>query len=205
MGPVWVAGFSAGRAATGVHDDVWARVITPNKATFRTPSLAMTSLDFHPDVVKLRLNAAAAGLDFDHIMVSSTHQHEVPILWDSGAQPTLRLDTTRITSTSSSKRCPALRGAKESQEVATMKVARTEAPEYIADTREPIVSSNLMASILSAQTKVSSQRSTELGHPEALGHAIPHRQTSPTTPVRNWKPIIPAQPRFTSAEIWAVS
>ena len=26
--PVWVAGFSAGRAATGVHDDVWARVIT---------------------------------------------------------------------------------------------------------------------------------------------------------------------------------
>ena len=26
--PIWVAGFSAGRAATGVHDDVWARVIT---------------------------------------------------------------------------------------------------------------------------------------------------------------------------------
>ena len=171
--PVWVAGFSAGRAATGVHDDVWARVITLEQGDV---SYAIVSYDlvgfFHPDVVKLRLKAAAAGLDFDHIMVSSTHQHEGPDtmgLWGATNFET-GYDADYIDFILE-KTVQALRSAKESQEVATMKVARTEAPEYIADTREPIVVEQSLYGInfVGADQSVIATLVNWGNHPEALG------------------------------------
>ena len=171
--PVWVAGFSAGRAATGVHDDVWARVITFEQGDV---SYAIVSYDlvgfFHPDVVQLRLDAKAAGLDFDHIMVSSTHQHEGPDtmgLWGATNFET-GYDANYIKFILG-KTVDALKQAKDGQKKATMKVARTEAAEYIADTREPIVVEQSLYGInfLAEDQSVISTLVNWGNHPEALG------------------------------------
>ena len=171
--PVWVAGFSAGRAATGVHDDIWARVITVEQGDV---SYAIVSYDlvgfFHPDVVELRIQAAAAGLDFDHIMVSSTHQHEGPDtmgLWGATNFET-GYDSEYIQFILG-QTITALREAKESQKTATMKVARTEASEYIADTRQPIVIEQSLYGInfIGADNQVIATLVNWGNHPEALG------------------------------------
>lgn len=76
---VWMGGFSNGHPAQGVHDPLWARAVVLDQGSTR---LAIVSLDlvgfFHDDVLGIREEAAAAGLEVDHVLVSSTHQHEGP-------------------------------------------------------------------------------------------------------------------------------
>ena len=61
--------------------------------------------------------------------------------------------------------------AMQEREVATMKVARTEAPEYIADTREPIVVEQSLYGInfVGADQSVIATLVNWGNHPEALG------------------------------------
>jgi len=77
--PVYMAGFSNDRQATGVHDDVWARGFVLQNAERK---LAFVTLDvvgyFHNEVQTIRSLAAQAGFAADAIMVSSTHNHEGP-------------------------------------------------------------------------------------------------------------------------------
>ena len=94
---VWMAGFQNGRPATGVHDDLWARAVALRQGDV---TVALVSLDvvgyFNDEVLDVRQEAAAAGLDVDHIIISSTHVHEGPDtmgLWgrnafQSGVDPT---------------------------------------------------------------------------------------------------------------------
>lgn len=171
--PVWIAGFSAGRAANGVHDDNWSRVVTLEQGDI---SMAIVSLDlvgyFHPDVIAIRLAAKDAGLDFDHIMVTSTHQHEGPDsmgLWGENNSVT-GYDPAYIALVVE-KTVEALAEAKENMQEATLRVATTEAPEYVNDTRLPIVIDQSIHAINFEATD-GSVISTLLfwgNHPEALG------------------------------------
>ena len=76
---VWLAGFQNGRPATGVHDDLWARAVAFRQGD---TTVALVTVDlvgfFNDEVVRIREAAADAGVDVDHIMVSSTHVHEGP-------------------------------------------------------------------------------------------------------------------------------
>ncbi|MCB9793352.1 MAG: hypothetical protein H6741_11585 [Alphaproteobacteria bacterium] len=91
----WIAGFSQGRPAQGVHDDVEARAIVLDQGDTR---LAIVSIDvvgfFHDEVLRIREGLDPA-LGVDHVILTSTHTHEGPDtmgMWGpafgrSGVQP----------------------------------------------------------------------------------------------------------------------
>jgi len=77
---VWMAGFQSGRAAAGIHDDLWARSMIIDNGSFR---ISFTVLDaigiFHDEVLDIRESATeTAGVDYS--IVACTHVHEAPDL-----------------------------------------------------------------------------------------------------------------------------
>lgn len=76
---VWIAGFSTGRAATGVHDDLWARAVALRSGD---TTVAIVALDvvgyFYNEVQTIRQLVADRGVDVDHVVVHSSHGHEGP-------------------------------------------------------------------------------------------------------------------------------
>ena len=72
---VWLAGYYPGRAATGVHDPLFARcvVLKTDKQKIAWVSVDLIGLQF-PAVQELRKRLA----DFDYVLVASTHNHEGP-------------------------------------------------------------------------------------------------------------------------------
>jgi hypothetical protein len=75
----WMAGFNNGRPANAVHDDIWARTIALRQGE---TTVAIVALDvvgfFFDDVEEIRTQVNEAGVDVDHVIISSTHNHEAP-------------------------------------------------------------------------------------------------------------------------------
>ena len=76
---VWMAGFANGRAATGVHDDLWTRCLAMSAGGKPVVICAVDSIGlFFEDVKRVRDGARAAlGREVD-VIVASTHVHEAP-------------------------------------------------------------------------------------------------------------------------------
>lgn len=76
---VWMAGFGNGHPARGIGDDLSARTLVLRQGD---TSIAVVSVDlvgfFNEDVIDVREAVANAGLDIDHVLISSTHTHEGP-------------------------------------------------------------------------------------------------------------------------------
>ena len=76
---VWLAGFQNARAATGVHDPIWARAIVFEQGESR---VALVSLDvtgwFNTEVAPTRALLSDRGVDLDLLIVAATHNHEGP-------------------------------------------------------------------------------------------------------------------------------
>ena len=76
---IWIAGFQTGRPVNTVHDDLWARTIALQQGT---TTVAIVSLDvfgyFFDDVQEVRAMVDEAGIPVDHVIISSTHNHEGP-------------------------------------------------------------------------------------------------------------------------------
>lgn len=76
---IWLAGFQNARPMNGVHDDLWARTVVFRQGE---TTISVTSLDlvgfFNDQVDLVREAVVAAGLDVDHVIISSTHVHEGP-------------------------------------------------------------------------------------------------------------------------------
>jgi hypothetical protein len=74
---VWIAGYGSPRGASGVRDPQWARAIA---LRHNGTTLVLVSIDvvgyFRDDVQRARAYARDMGVDFDHLLVSSTHNHE---------------------------------------------------------------------------------------------------------------------------------
>ncbi len=68
--------FSNQRAANGVHDDVWARVVVFDDGQSRLALVSLDAIGFrHDDVVDIRKQIPEeAGIDY--AVISSTHTHE---------------------------------------------------------------------------------------------------------------------------------
>jgi hypothetical protein len=77
----WLAGFHQARPASGVHDDLWARTVVVSDGVH---SVAMVTIDaigyFHNYVVDVRKELIEQRIPVDHVIISATHNHEVPDL-----------------------------------------------------------------------------------------------------------------------------
>jgi len=136
---VWLAGFGNGRAAQSIHDDVWARALVLEQGDLRVGLLVLDLVGlFHTDVIAIR--RAADHLELDHVMVSTTHNHETqdtmgiwgPTVAESGYDPA-------YVATVVERSTAALTQAVQAMTPAVPRWARTEAPELVNDIREPFV------------------------------------------------------------------
>jgi len=170
---VWMAGFSMGRAATGVHDDQWARAIVLRQGDV---TIGMVALDvvgfFHSDVMNVRKAAAARGLALDHVVVASTHNHEAKDtmgIWGAGPSTSGYDDAymARIVDESVEALALAVEGLRE----AVLTVAVTDAPSLVADSRQPIVIDPAVRTLAFVGTDdIPIAHVVTFGnHPEALG------------------------------------
>ena len=142
----WIAGFGAGRAASGVHDPLEVRAmafryndITVAWATIDTVGLFINEMD------TIRQDPTLRGLDIDRVMISSTHVHEAVDtvgLWGrdlghSGLNREYQARVRMLTAT-------ALRRAVEALRPVRMRVAQTvtvdamgSTMDFVNDTRDP--------------------------------------------------------------------
>ena len=138
--------------------------------------IGMVSLDcvgwFMQWSIAIRKAAAAAGLDFDHVLVSSTHVHEMQ---DTVGQCGKNASTTGVNPAYMdyviSQAVEALKQAKAAQEKASMVVAQTQRPELVNDTRPPIVLDQNINAIQFRDDAAAPIANVVIwgNHPEALG------------------------------------
>ena len=77
---VWLAGFKQGRAATSIHDDLWALACVIDDGKTRLGIAALDTIGFfHDDVVRVRQRLQADS-KLDYAIVCSTHNHNGPDL-----------------------------------------------------------------------------------------------------------------------------
>ena len=146
---VWIAGFGTNRPAQGVHDPQWVRAIALRN---NGVTVAMASVDaiglFHNEVIKIR-KMVDPSLNIDHIVVSSTHCHEVADtmkIWSFWKRikgldiPVIGFDK-RYLQNLQEKAVEAIEEAVRGLQPADMYCARLELnkPGFIEDTRKPIV------------------------------------------------------------------
>ncbi len=174
-GPVWLAGFGMNRAATGVHDDLWARCAALGD---RAETVVLCGIDsiglFLEDAEQVRSLVRARRSDLQ-VVVAATHVHQAPDtmgLWGprpgvSGRNP----DYNRLVV---ERTAEAALEAVAQMSPATLKAVRVASPElesFIHDTRPPVV---LDAELLALSLRGRDDRPIATivnwaNHPEALG------------------------------------
>ena len=78
--PVWLAGFDQGRAATGVHDDLFVVALVLDDGNTRLGIVAVDSIGiFHDDVLRIR-ERLPESLGLHYTVVCATHNHATPDL-----------------------------------------------------------------------------------------------------------------------------
>lgn len=140
--PVYLAGFSQDRKATGVHDDLWAIACVIDDGHHRVGIVALDAIGlFHEAVTEIRRRLHSGGL-FDYVIVCTTHNHSTPDLmglWGphplkSGVDPQYLEQVIAATTTALEDANAAL----EPAQVAFHEIPV--APEgLVTDTRKPIV------------------------------------------------------------------
>ena len=170
----WIAGFSQARAANGVHDDVWARVVVFDDGASRFALVSLDAIGFrHDDVVDIRkMIPDDAGIDY--AIISSTHTHESNDLigiWGKGwfssgvnkehMQYVKKQAVTAITQAVSNLRPARLSFAQD----------LTGAEDLLMDTRKPIVTDSGLRLIQAIDSKTNTTLGVLLAwanHPETL-------------------------------------
>jgi hypothetical protein len=169
--PVYMAGFGDGRAAQGVHDDLWARCVA--LAAGGKP-VAVCAVDliglFHDDVVKIRAAAPEA-----QVIVAATHVHEGP---DTMGQWGAKQGVSGINEAYNA-RVVALTAEAATEAVANLKpavavpaaVTPADVASYYDDTRPPFVHDPEIVSVkfLGRDGKAIATLVNWNNHPEALG------------------------------------
>ncbi len=78
--PYWLAGFHQKRPANGVHDDIHAIACVIDDGKTRLGVVSLDAIGFMFDQVEQVRARLSAALKIDHLVVLSTHNHEVPDL-----------------------------------------------------------------------------------------------------------------------------
>ncbi|MGB9604973.1 MAG: hypothetical protein ACP5U2_03285 [Bryobacteraceae bacterium] len=174
-GPVWLAGFGQNRAATGIHDELWARcaALGDGKRAVALCSVDLIGL-FLDEVQQIRaaVRERFSGLD---VIVTATHVHEGPDtmgLWGprpgaSGRNPEYnRLVIERV--------AEAAQEAAATMRPATLRAARLASQElesFIHDTRPPVVldAELIVLALDGRERKPIATLVNWANHPETLG------------------------------------
>ena len=78
--PVWIAGFINGRAANGIHDDLWARTMVIDDGKTKIAIVVLDAIGFmNDDVIDVR-KRIPAEIGVTYTIITSTHSHEAPDL-----------------------------------------------------------------------------------------------------------------------------
>ncbi|MGQ9621288.1 MAG: hypothetical protein ACUVTX_09945, partial [Bacteroidales bacterium] len=140
--PVWIAGFGQGRAANGIHDDLWARTMIIDDGKTRLAIVALDAIGLmNNEIIDIRKQIPEnAGITYT--VVISTHTHEAPDLIGLWGKAYLRSGINKDYTEYVKKQV--VRSIETA--VANMRPARLEisedpeGPGYIVkDTREPQV------------------------------------------------------------------
>ncbi|HTD66166.1 MAG TPA: hypothetical protein VK846_06500 [Candidatus Limnocylindria bacterium] len=140
--PIWLAGFNQHRAATGIHDDLWAIACVVDDGHTRLGIVAIDAIGlFHDDVISVRRKVAPKS-QLDYTIVCSTHNHSTPDLlglwgpnyFQTGVDATYRARVISATAQALDEAAVALQPAR----VAFHEIP-TEPDGLVADTREPAV------------------------------------------------------------------
>jgi hypothetical protein len=75
---VWLAGFDHGRAATAIHDHIYAVAAVIDDGEHRVGLVALDAIGFFHDEVLAVRRAAGAAARLDYVIVASTHNHSTP-------------------------------------------------------------------------------------------------------------------------------
>ena len=139
--PIWLAGFGQDRAASGVHDDLYARALVLGSGT---RSVAIVALDliglFHDEVVRIReeVRTRHPGVEAGYIMVCSTHTHAGPDvigLWTPEGRAVDPAYVARVRAAAAD----AVAGAWDRRRPARLGFGAAERPDLIVDSRLPRV------------------------------------------------------------------
>ena len=140
--PVWLAGFSNGRAATTIHDDLWAVACVIDDGHTRLGIVALDTIGFfHDDVISVRRHLGS-DLKLDYTIICSLHNHSTPDLmgiWGksilkSGVDPQYRHLVESATVNALSQAVTAVQPARLSLHEIPVPTAG-----LVADTRKPEV------------------------------------------------------------------
>jgi hypothetical protein len=140
--PIWLAGFSQNKPATGINDPLWARSLILDDGHTRLGMCVIDMIGFgHDDVVTVRKRIQEA-LNLDYLIISSTHVHSSPDLmglwgpnpFTSGINETYREQVIQGIAAS-------LEAAQADLEPSYFKFAKneTDALPLVGDTRDPQV------------------------------------------------------------------
>lgn len=140
--PVWVAGFAHGRAATAIHDDLYAVASVIDDGEHRVGLVALDAIGFFHDEVMAVRGSVPSSARLDYVVVASTHNHSTPDLmgiwgpsdYRSGIDPEYRALVVAAAAAALQDAVAALRPAS---------VALAEVPidpaGLVADSRDPQV------------------------------------------------------------------
>lgn len=144
---VWIAGFSTGRPATGVHDPIWVRAIVFEHGNTRVALAIVDAVGWFATEIDRTRELLPESLELDHVIIGSTHVHETPDtigLWgrkslESGVDPDYQALVRQATA-------DAIADAVAALEPVTMSVAQVptvdetgSAQPYMSDSRDPVV------------------------------------------------------------------
>jgi hypothetical protein len=168
--PVFIAGFSHNRTATGVHDPLMARAVV---FAHQKEKIAFVSVDlvgfFHSNVERVRKQLSG----FSYVLVSSTHNHEGPDtlgLWgasflQSGIDPDYLAHVEKqIVKT--------VKDADAGRKAMVARVGSVKAPELLHDNRLPIVKHDDLVVLYFTEAKGGKNAGLVIQwncHPETLG------------------------------------
>lgn len=169
---VWIAGFSMGRPARGVHDPLWARALAFEQGDLQVAIVALDLVGFfHDDVLAVRARVRERGLLLDHLAVVSTHNHEGPDamgIWgpdlsQSGRDPEY---LERVVDAAAE----AVLRAFEGRRPMSFTYAQVDVPELVHDSRLPEVKDALATAVRFEDADGPAAVLAVWGnHPEALG------------------------------------
>ncbi|MEW4455725.1 hypothetical protein AB1L30_23860 [Bremerella sp. JC817] len=134
---VWMAGYYHGRAATGVHDPLFARAMMLSDGKQK---IALVSLDVvgwsYPSTVKIREQLP----EIDYVIICSTHNHEGPDtigIW--GESPIKRGSDDRYNARIESTVVGLVQQLNTQLQPVTAEYAKIDRPDLIQDNRLPEV------------------------------------------------------------------
>ncbi len=140
--PVWLAGFSQNRAATGVHDPLQVNATVIEDGPTRVGIAVLDSIGFfYDDVIEVR-RACQEELKLSYVIVCSTHNHSTPDLmglwgpnpWTSGIDPNYRKQVIQSAARAFKDAVASLQPAHVS-----LHEIKTPPDGLVADTRKPQV------------------------------------------------------------------